>query len=258
MFEDLPSVLLIAGTDSSGGAGLARDLQALAMYGIHGCCAVTAVTAQTNIAVVQQALMPADLIAAQIHAAFASRRITAIKTGMLGNASIIETVHRALLSHKNVPLIVDPVLCSSSGSRLLDVDGIAALLKLLVPRATLLTPNVMEAAALLQQSICSDEQQLIHQARQLLAFGPAAVLLKGGHTTDSIARDWLVSEERVHHLDAARLAVQQRGTGCALSTAIAAGLAQGNALLRSCHEAKHFLWRSLLNAANPNADPDAI
>jgi len=246
------AVLVIAGTDSSGGAGLVRDVGTLQDLQVSVRCAVTAVTAQTNTAVVAAHVVPAGIVRAQIAAAFATGAVAAVKVGMLADAATVAAVAEALAAHASVPLVLDPVLVSSSGGALLDAAGRRALRELLLPRAALLTPNIPEAAALLQDEAAGDEGQMLRQAQQLLALGARAVLLKGGHAAGAECADVLVT----HATAAARFAAPRlpgslRGSGCALASAIAAYLARGLALAAACAEAKRYV--SALFAARPLA-----
>jgi len=221
----LSAVLVIAGTDSSGGAGLTRDAAALAHFKVGVLCAVTAVTAQTDAAVLRIERVPAAAVAAQIAAALASGRVAAVKTGMLGGAEVVEAVAQSL--PPGLPLIVDPVLAATSGGALLDRAGRTALIERLLPRTRLLTPNLAEAAQLLGTHIAATEEEMIAQAEALCARGPAAVLIKADGSRRSYS--------------AARSSVQLRGTGCALASAIAAGIATGLDLPTACARAKTYV-----------------
>lgn len=234
-------MLLIGGTDSSGGAGLVRDLRTLTELGVTALCAVTAVTAQTDAGLRAAEVMPAALVRAQIEAAFATRAIDALKVGMLGTASVVHALADALAAHADVPVVLDPVLLSTSGAELLEEGGREALLERLVSKVTLLTPNLPEAAALLQCPLARSEPEALEQARQLRARGARAVLLKGGHASGPDSTDLLLSEAGCERLSAPRVAVTVRGTGCALASAIAAYLAQGLALPVACARAKTYL-----------------
>jgi hydroxymethylpyrimidine/phosphomethylpyrimidine kinase len=240
------AVLVIAGTDSSGGAGLARDVATLTRLGVGALIAVTAATAQTDSEVRAVELLPAPLVAAQISAALATRRAAAIKTGMLGNAAIVAAVAAAIPPRELVPLVLDPVLAATSGGRLLDDAGRAALAALLLPRATLLTPNIPEAALLLGATEASSAEEMVEQGRALCARGAAAVLMKGGHAAGALAIDWLVRREgSVQRLAAPRLDSARRGTGCALASAIAASLAARVPLELACERAKQHVTELL-------------
>ena len=238
----MTAVLVIAGTDSSGGAGLTRDVATLAHFGVEALCAVTAVTVQTDRAVMAVELLPPPLLRAQIGAALATQRAGAIKIGMLGSRGIVEAVADSLPPPWQLPLVVDPVLAASSGGELLDAEGRLALMERLLPRATLLTPNLEEAALLLGAAPATADAEIVAQGRALCARGAAAVLLKGGHAGGPLASDWLVTREgRVRQFSVPRLAAQRRGTGCALAAAIAAGLAAHLSLELACQRAKEHV-----------------
>jgi hydroxymethylpyrimidine/phosphomethylpyrimidine kinase len=238
-------VLVIAGADSSGGAGLTRDVETLTHFGVGARCALTAVTAQSDTAVTAIEVLPAALVRAQIDAAFATGGVDAIKIGMLGTRAVVLAVATALAAHAAVPMVLDPVLAATSGAALLDTAGQAALREMLLPRATLLTPNIPEVAALLGVESAAGEAQLLQQGRALLALGAQAVLLKGGHGSGELATDLLLTTAAVQRLSAPRAARAQRGTGCALGSAIAAGLAAGMDMLSACGRAKDYVTQLL-------------
>jgi len=240
------AVLVIAGSDSSGGAGLARDLHTLAAFRTQALCAVTAVTVQSDSRVIAVHPLPPDTVRAQIEAALATGRVGAIKIGMLGTRAIALTVAACLPPREQVPLVLDPVLASSSGAALLDPLGREVLRESLVPRATLVTPNIPEAAALLGAEPATTEEEVLRQAHAWLALGPAAVLIKGGHGSASEAVDLLLSAGgSPRRLVASRSARTQRGTGCALASGIAAGLAAGLELGEACARAKRHVLELL-------------
>jgi hydroxymethylpyrimidine/phosphomethylpyrimidine kinase len=242
-------VLLIAGSDSSGGAGLTRDAATLALFGVEAACALTAVTAQTHTRLTAMHALPASLVRAQIEAALGSGPIAAVKIGMLASGDIALAVAASLPPRQEVPIVLDPVLASSSGSALLDEEGCRVLREELLGRITLLTPNIPEAARLLGEAPAGSEAELLRQGQRLLALGPAAVLVKGGHGGGSEAVDLLVQPGHpVCSLRAPRAAGTQRGTGCTLSAAIAAGLALGLDLGAACTRAKQHLTERLHSA----------
>lgn len=246
-----PAVLVIAGSDSSGGAGMLRDLRALADFNITTLCAITAVTAQTNIRVSDVHHIPSLSVQQQITAALATHRIDAIKIGMLGTGATVAAVTYGLGDHLEIPVVLDPVLISSSGSRLLDSGGVAALKAQLLPRVTLLTPNLPEAAALLHTTLASSETIMIEQAYRLLQLGPRAVLIKGGHATSDHALDVLVTKDQPPlRLSAPRVNATMRGTGCALASAIAGLLALGIPIHEACRRAKHYVLKELSSVVN--------
>jgi hydroxymethylpyrimidine/phosphomethylpyrimidine kinase len=238
-------VLVIAATDSSGGAGLTRDARVFTDFEVDLLCAVTAVTAQSNTRVTHVHHVPPEAIRAQIAAAFETRPITAVKIGMLGTRATVEAVAESLPFDPVLPIVLDPVLVSSSGGVLLDTEGRAAMCKILFPRATIVTPNIPEAAMLLGDRPALTERALIAQAQRLLGLGPRAVLLKGGHGAGEEAVDLLVSENTVQRIASPRVEAVRRGTGCALASAIAAGLASGVTLVDACQQAKRYLQELL-------------
>jgi hydroxymethylpyrimidine/phosphomethylpyrimidine kinase len=260
-----PAVLVIAATDSSGGAGLTRDVRVLSDFSVDALCVVTAVTAQSDQKVSAVHHVPPDVIRAQIAAALATRQVGAIKIGMLGNRATVEAVVEGLTaggsplregpSH-GIPIVVDPVLVSTSGGVLLDAGGRVALTGALFPLATLVTPNVPEAAALLGETLATDEAELVEQGRRLLGFGSRAILLKGGHryaghryvaghvvedAVDLLISGATADGRTVERIASQRVAGASRGTGCALASAIAAGLAAGKPLNEACRAAKNYV-----------------
>ena len=235
-----PAVLVIAATDSSGGAGLTRDVRVLSDFSVDALCVVTAVTAQSDHKVTAVHHVPPDIVRAQVTAALATRRVGAIKIGMLGTRATVEAVAEAL-PVSDVPIVVDPVLVSSSGGMLLDEAGRRALIRVLLPRATLVTPNVPEAAALLGGPLARDEAELLSQGRRLLECGSRAILLKGGHSEGAEAVDLLISAAGVQRIGSQRVSGSSRGTGCALASGIAASLAKGKSLAMACEAAKTYV-----------------
>ncbi|MGH8294427.1 MAG: bifunctional hydroxymethylpyrimidine kinase/phosphomethylpyrimidine kinase [Steroidobacteraceae bacterium] len=244
-----PVVLVIAGSDSSGGAGIVRDVQTLTDLGADALCVITAVTAQCNRRVTAVHAVPPEVVRAQIEAAYATRRPDAVKIGMLASRATVEAVADALgrAGDGAAAIVLDPVLASSSGGVLLDEEGRQALKERLIPLATLLTPNVPEAAALLGEEAAAGEAALDLQAERLLGLGAVAVLLKGGHADEGDATDRLaMRNEPLRKLTAPRVRSARRGTGCALASAIAARLAGGRMLLEACQSAKEYVRASLL------------
>jgi hydroxymethylpyrimidine/phosphomethylpyrimidine kinase len=241
-------VLLIAGSDSSGGAGVLRDAQVLSLFGVDARCAVTAVTAQTDTRVVAIHYLPSQLIRQQIETALETGEIAAIKIGMLGTGSIVQAVAESLPSPDRVPIVLDPVLTSSSGKALLEEAGLQAVRGLLMPRVTLITPNLPEAAALLREEVATSEAAMLDQAQRLLRFDVRSVLIKGGHASGEESVDILVTRsDPPICMRAARKPATLRGTGCALSSAIAAGLALKLPLAVACERAKAYVWSRFQN-----------
>lgn len=231
-------VLLIAGTDSSGGAGLFRDQSVARALGIDSVAVITAVTAQTDRRVADVSILPPASISAQISTAFETGPFDAVKIGMLGNAQIVAAV-AAGLKHAACPIVLDPVTHSSSGKELLDKAGQRGLLNDLLPIIGLITPNLPELEILTKHvpDIAPDRAA---RTRALLEYGAGAVLLKGGHDTGDQSTDTLYQPQCVTEFSAARHPVGKRGTGCTLSTAIACYLAAGKTLGRAVGEAKEF------------------
>lgn len=242
-------VLVIAGSDSSGGAGLTRDVETLTHFGVGALCALTAVTAQSDTAVTAIEVLPPATVRAQIDAAFATGRVDAVKIGMLATRAVVLAVAAALAVHAAVPVVLDPVVTSTSGTALLDAAGQAALREGLLSRATLITPNLPEAAALLGVAHGVSAAQPLAQAEGLLALGARAVLLKGGHAAGPTATDLLlIRGAPAQHLSAPRIPADLRGTGCALASGIAAGLANKQDLSQACARAKQHVTELLRNA----------
>ena len=253
-----PAVLVVAASDSSGGAGLTRDVRVLTDFSVDALCVVTAVTAQSDARVIAVHPVPPEIVRAQIRAALETRHVAAIKIGMLGTRATVDAVVEGLAAVESIaaagraiPVVVDPVLVSSSGGVLLDEDGRAALVERLFPLAALVTPNVPEAAAILNEPAATDEAGLIRQGGRLLGFGSRAILLKGGHGHGQDAVDLLIrsadGDIAVERITSQRVPGSSRGTGCALASAIAAGLASGGSLVEVCREAKSYVLRMLMS-----------
>lgn len=242
-----PHVLVIAGSDSSGGAGLTRDVQALEAFGADALAVVTAVTAQSDRRVLAVHPVPPPILRAQIAGAFECCIPDAIKIGMLVNRETVEAVAGALdeaLGSRaaRLPVVTDPVLVSSSGGVLLDEAGRRALVDRLLPRTAVLTPNVQEAATLLGLHAAQNGAELDDQAQRLLELGPHAVLLKGGHSSEPEAIDRLARRgQPLRRIASPRIPASRRGTGCALASAIAAQLGAGVSLEEACRQAQAYV-----------------
>ena len=244
-----PVALTIAGSDSGGGAGIQADLKAFSALGVYGASVVTAVTAQNTQAVTAVHGIPVDVIQAQINAVLMDISVDAIKIGMLATAEIIEAVTESLHSYEN-SMVLDPVMVAKSGDKLLQDNAIQCLKTTLLPRAALLTPNLPEAGVLLDCPMAVNEAQMIQQAELLLAMGASAVLMKGGHGRGDQCVDVLVSAgDEPHRWVADRLDTQNtHGTGCTLSSAIAAGLAKGLTLADAVEQAHGYLHQAIAAA----------
>ena len=237
-----PVALTIAGSDSSGGAGIQADLKTFAALGVYGASVITALTAQNTQGVTSIHQVPPDFVTAQIDAVFADLEVAAVKIGMVAELSVIEAIAAGLTRWSPKHIVLDPVMVATSGDRLLANDAVEALRAKLVPRASILTPNLPEAAALLDEPVASGEAAIEDQGRRLLALGCPAVLIKGGHGQGSESIDYLVRESGAIALAAPRVATQNtHGTGCSLSSAIAAGLAKGEDLETAVRNAKAFV-----------------
>lgn len=239
------AVLVVSGSDSSGGAGMQQDVRALHALGVQGRFVVTAVTAQGKAGVIAVHPTPPDLLRAQIEAAVSLGPIAAIKIGMLGSAGVIEAVAAAL---PDAPIILDPVLKASAGGLLLDPEGEQALRRLIWPRARLVTPNLPEAAYLLSAPAAQTPAAMRGQAAALLRLGAPAVLLKGGHLDGDWATDLLNDAGKLRWFKVQKSPGSLRGTGCLLSTAIAGGLAQGKNLPLAIAQAKRLIGRFMAGA----------
>jgi hydroxymethylpyrimidine/phosphomethylpyrimidine kinase len=239
--------LTIAGSDSSGGAGVQADLKTFAALGVYGASVITAVTAQNTRAVTAIHDVPAETIAAQIDAVYSDLAVGAVKLGMLSRKSTIEAVARGLARARNI--VVDPVMIATSGDRLLSDDAVEALRSAILPYTLVLTPNLPEAAALAGTALARNEQDMEVQARQILSLGPRRVLIKGGHGAGPESVDLLIGEGEVIRLAAPRIATRNNhGTGCTLSAAIAAGLAKGQKLSDAVQAAKKYVTAALAGA----------
>ena len=243
------AALTIAGSDSCGGAGIQADLKTFAAFDVHGASALTAVTAQNTLGVTAIEPLPADLVAAQVRACLDDLPVTAIKTGMLASAALIESIHAALPRDATPLLVVDPVMVATSGDRLLDESATEALVARLLPRAALVTPNRPEAAVLTGADADAPVDEL---ADRMLALGLQAVLIKDGHGSDAICRDLLATADgRRRTFERARRPGRYHGTGCALSAAICALLARGETLETAVAMAGDWLAEQIAGARLP-------
>ena len=241
-----PIALTIAGSDSSGGAGIQADLKTFSAFGVYGASVITALTAQNTLGVTAIEPVAVAFVAAQMEAVLSDLAVGAIKTGMLANAGIIEAVAGRLRDGPRRPLVVDPVMVATSGDVLLEVDAVDALKRELFPQALLITPNLPEAARLLDAGEATSEAEMGAQAKALLALGCQAVLLKGGHGNSKEAVDILCDATGIERFVRPRVDTRNtHGTGCTLSAAITALLAQGVGLREAVGRAKAFVWQAL-------------
>jgi len=245
----IPIALTIAGSDSSGGAGIQADLKTFAACGVYGASAITALTAQNTQGVTGIHDVPPDFITAQIDAVFADLEVKAVKIGMVARMEAIEAIVTGLDRWSPRHVVVDPVMVATSGDRLLSPDAIDALRTKLFPRASIITPNLPEAAALLNEAVAASDADIERQGKKLLALGCLAVLIKGGHGQGPESTDYLIDANLVIRLAAKRISTKNtHGTGCSLSSAIAAGLAKGESLEAAVRNAKTYVSAAIAAA----------
>ena len=247
--DNPPSVALtIAGSDSGGGAGIQADLKTFHSFGVFGCSALTAVTAQNTLEVIAVHLVPEDVVRAQIQAVAADLPPDAVKTGMLATAALVETVADAIAEYGFPNYVLDPVMVSTSGHPLLADDAVDMIRRKLLPLAAVVTPNLHETRILTGQAITRREE--FHDAaRALLDLGAGAALVKGGHLEGTEAVDLLMTPGGDHVWSRPRLDTRAgHGTGCTLSAALAAGLAIDRALLEAADDAVEYVARALAGA----------
>jgi hydroxymethylpyrimidine/phosphomethylpyrimidine kinase len=238
--------LTIAGSDSSGGAGIQADLKTFAAFGVYGASVITALTAQNTRAVSGVHVVPPDFVTAQLNAVFDDLDIAAVKIGMVAQLATIGAIAAALSLKSPKHVVLDPVMVATSGDRLLSADAVSALRERLIPLASLITPNLPEAAALLGDPVATDETAIASQGKRLLAMGARAVLIKGGHGQGSESIDFLFSGSDMIALPAPRIpTTNTHGTGCSLSSAIAAGLAKGETLEQAVRSAKTWITAAI-------------
>jgi hydroxymethylpyrimidine/phosphomethylpyrimidine kinase len=249
MHNHPPRILIIAGSDSGGGAGIQADIKTVAAFGGYGMTAITALTAQNTQGVSGIHPVPAAFVAQQMRTVLSDIGAEAMKTGMLLNAEIIEAVAEVLSSSSagggEIPLILDPVMVAKGGAALLEPAAIAALRSHLIPRATLLTPNLPEASLLIGQPIeTRDDMEAAIPA--LRALGSAAVLLKGGHLTGDTVTDMLITAAEIHRFSSPRIiSCNTHGTGCTLASAMATLVGKGVPLPEAVAEARAYVARAM-------------
>jgi hydroxymethylpyrimidine/phosphomethylpyrimidine kinase len=241
-----PIAVTIAGSDSGGSAGIQADLKTFSALGVYGASVIAALTAQNTQGVTGIHDVPPEFVTAQIDAVFSDLDVSAVKIGMLSRTATIEAVARGIERHRMKNIVLDPVMVATSGDRLLSPDAVDALRRQLIPRARVITPNLPEAAALLDAPVAKDENEMRAQAQQLLALGAVCVLIKGGHGSGAESVDLLVDANGVERLTAPRVATRNtHGTGCTLSSAIAAGLAKGSSLTDAVRAAKSYVTAAI-------------
>jgi hydroxymethylpyrimidine/phosphomethylpyrimidine kinase len=242
------TALTIAGSDSGGGAGIQADLKTFAAHGVYGTSALTAVTAQNTLGVTAWQSLPADLVTAQIEAVDADFELGAIKVGMLANAAIVEAVAATIVELELANVVVDPVMIAKGGDRLLEIDAVDAIRRELLPHTRIVTPNVPEAEALTGMRIASVDDMRA-AAQRILSLGPRVVLVKGGHLDGAESVDVAVTTEGSFELRRPRQdTTSTHGTGCTLSSSIAANLALGMDVRAALERARDYLDGAIRNA----------
>jgi hydroxymethylpyrimidine/phosphomethylpyrimidine kinase len=242
------TALTIAGSDSSGGAGIQADLKTFAAHGVYGMSAITAVTAQNTLGVVDWVALSADFVTAQIEAVAEDIPVAAVKTGMLANAAIVEAVAAAIKSLDLPQLVVDPVMVAKGGDRLLDIEAVHAIRTELLPLAHVVTPNVPEAEVLAGMAITSVED-MQEAGKRIVGLGPGVVLVKGGHLSGPESIDVAVTSTQVLEFKGPRFPTQHtHGTGCTLASAIAANLASGIGEMEAIAAAREYVEGAIRHA----------
>jgi hydroxymethylpyrimidine/phosphomethylpyrimidine kinase len=244
-----PIAVTVAGSDSGGGAGIQADLKTFSALGVYGASVITALTAQNTKGVTAIHDVPAEFVAAQIDAVFSDLDVSAVKIGMVSQRGVIETIAAGLARWRRSRVVLDPVMIATSGDKLLAPDAVDVLRRVLMPLALVVTPNLPEAAALLDAPVAHTEIAMREQGERLLALGARAVLLKGGHADGAESVDLLIEPTAFTRLAADRIATANtHGTGCTLSSAIAAGLAKGLSLAEAVRAAKTYVTEALAAA----------
>ena len=245
----VPVALTIAGSDSSGGAGIQADLKTFAALGVYGASVITALTAQNTTGVSGIHQVPSEFVTAQIDAVFSDLAVGAVKIGMVAQLGSIDAIAAGLKRWSPNHVVLDPVMVATSGDRLLAAAAVDALRTKLIPSVSIVTPNLPEAAALLDEPVATSEAAVEDQGKRLLAMGCRAVLIKGGHGQGAESIDYFFDVNRTFALTAPRTATRNtHGTGCSLSSAIAAGLAKGEGLETAIRNAKTWISAAIAAA----------
>lgn len=243
----IPSILIVAGTDPTGGAGIVRDIETAAYFQTKASLAITCVNVQDDNHVAKIVPMSGEFVGAQMRVALEANPIRAIKIGMIGTQEIIVEICNVLEDYSHIPVVFDPVLTASSGGKLTTEKTTEIMLNKLLPHIELLTPNMEELALLSQSPLASNCEEAIQQAKKLLSFGPRYILIKGGHAHGTFATDILIDKTQAINISAPRLKGGMRGTGCILSSAIAAHLAFNKSITTAVKKSKEYLYTLLLN-----------
>ncbi len=250
-----PHVLIVAGTDSSGGAGLVRDIETVSAFGMRCCVAVTAVTVQTHGQFHARIDLPSGAIAQQMRAALTANNVKVIKIGMLARTQVITEICEVLRQFPSIPAILDPIILSTSGGVLLEPQALDALCHTLLPLCTLLTPNVPELALLTNSQISETQDGIVKQASILMGRHSFSILVKGGHSHGNDCVDILCQPNCAPATFASpRLSASLRGSGCILSSAMAAELAQGAEIVEAIRSAKRYVFDQLKQRKDETPD----
>lgn len=246
----IPIILTIAGSDSSGGAGIQADIKAISATGSYACSVITAITAQNTLGVLAIFPIPLEHIEKQLDAVFTDLNVVAVKVGMLADGDIIKIVVAKIKQYQPKFLVVDPVMVTTSGESLLAQPAIGILKSELLPLANIITPNLPEAAALIGSAVPRNQAEMVNMAKDLRQLGAKAILLKGGHLVDDEnSTDLLILPAHVQLLTAKRINTHNtHGTGCTLSSAIASYLAHGNDLLLAVQLSKRYISKAIAHA----------
>jgi hydroxymethylpyrimidine/phosphomethylpyrimidine kinase len=242
--EERPAVLTVAGLDPSGGAGLVTDAAVIRAFGLHPLTVLTSVVVENTSRVARRHDLPPAIVQEQLLVLSEEFLVGAVKAGMLANVGIVEALAAWLAERPRLPLVLDPVLRASSGGGLCDAGLADALKSRLLPNTRVLTPNLDEASALTGIAV-SEREQVPDVAQRLMQMGPQWVLVKGGHLARGRAADYLVGPDTALWMEESRADRDVRGTGCALASAIASGLARGESVPDACAAAKAFITRSI-------------
>ena len=253
----IPTALTIAGSDPSGGAGIQADLKTFSALNVYGMAVITALTAQNTMGVPAVMVVPADFTASQLDAVLSDIPPNALKTGMLGSAAVVEIVALKIREYRAEHVVIDPVMVSSSGTRLLDVEGVEVLKRHLLPLAELVTPNLAEASRLSGMDVRGPDD-MEQAARRIHRLGPRSVLVKGGHL-DGDAIDVFFNGTETLLLRSERLPTPNiHGTGCVLSAAITSGLALGQTLEEAVRQGKAFVTSAIRRSLSLGRGPGPV
>jgi len=248
-----PIVLTIAGSDSSGGAGIQADIKTLSALGVYSASVITNITAQNTCGVDEVYSLPYSIIESQLNSVFSDLDISTVKIGMLNNTSTVELVIKILHRYQPKNIVLDPVMVSSSGKQLIEDNAIEVIKSQLFPITTLITPNIPEAAILTDSTQANSKTTMLQAIYQLKDLGSESTLLKGGHLVGDTCIDLLLSNDEIHEFKQTKLLTSNtHGTGCTLSSAIAANLAFGDSMKTAVCKANQYLHKAIIQADSLN------